>query len=175
MEEDGHMPLVRLEQPNDIEDIRRVHERAFGRPDEARLVDSLRSAGKAVLSLVAVEGGRVVGHILFSPVMIESAGQALPGVGLAPMAVLPEVQRHGIGSLLVKTGLLQCQEAGHAYVVVLGHPEYYPRFGFVPASQYGIRSTYEAPDEAFMIVVFHGEVARGGRGIVRYQAEFDGL
>jgi len=169
------MPLVRREQPDDIEDIRRVHTRAFGRPDEARLVDSLRSAGKAILSLVAVEGGRVVGHILFSPVVIESAGQTLPGAGLAPMAVLPEVQRHGIGSLLVKAGLSQCRDAGHAYVVVLGHPEYYPRFGFVPASRYGIRSTYEVPDEAFMIMVFRGEVLRACTGTVRYQAEFDGL
>lgn len=169
------MRLVRRERPEDIEAVRRVNERAFGRPDEARLVASLRSAGKVVRSLVVVEDERVVGHILFSPVTIESEGHTLPGVGLAPMSVLPEVQRHGIGSLLVRAGLSQCQSAGHAYVVVLGHPEYYPRFGFVPASKYGIRSEYEAADEAFMIVVFCEEVLRGWAGLVRYQPEFDGL
>ena len=126
------MRLVRRERPEDVEAVRRVNERAFGRPDEARLVDSLRSAGKVVLSLVAVEDGQVVGHILFSPVTIESEGHTLPGVGLAPMSVLPEVQRHGIGSLLVKAGLSQCQNEGHAYVVVLGHPEYYPRLRLCP-------------------------------------------
>ena len=169
------MRLVRRERPEDVAAVRRVNERAFGRPDEARLVDSLRSAGKVVLSLVAVEDGQVVGHILFSPVTIESEGQTLSGVGLAPMAVLPEVQRHGIGSLLVKAGLSQCQHEGHSYVVVLGHPEYYPLFGFVPASTYGFRSEYEVPDEAFMIMGFRDEVLRGRGGVVRYQPEFDGL
>ena len=131
------MLLVRREQPADIAAIRQVHALVFGRSAEANLVDTLRMRGKVVLSLVAAEGDRIVGHILFSPVTIASDDHTFPAVGLAPMAVLPEFQRRGIGSLLVKASLVECQHLGYDGVVVLGHPSYYPRFGFVPASRYG--------------------------------------
>jgi putative acetyltransferase len=169
------MLLIRRERSEDIAAIRQVNEQGFGRPNEADLVDVLRARGKTVLSLVAAESDRIVGHIFFSPVTIESGDRTFLAVGLAPMAVLPERQRCGIGSRLVKAGLEVCRNAGYDCVVVLGHPEYYPRFGFVPAIRYGIRSKYEVPDAAFMILVFREEVLRDGAGIVKYQPEFHEL
>jgi putative acetyltransferase len=166
------MLRVRRERPEDIAAIRQVNEQAFGRPDEADLVDALRARGKAVLSLVAVEDNRIVGHIFFSPVTIESGERPFPAVGLGPMAILPERQRRGIGSRLVKAGLAECRIAGYAGVVVLGHPTYYPRFGFVPASRYGLESEYEVPDEAFMVLAWHAGVLKAWGGLVRYQPEF---
>jgi len=97
--------------------------RAFGQPAEAELVGALRERGQITLSLVAVQEGRIVGHILFSPVTIESDNETYPAVGLEPMAVLPELQRQGIGSLLIKAGLEECRQVGHERVVVLGHAE----------------------------------------------------
>src|SRR5688572_26858636 len=126
------MVVVRQEEPDDRMAIRHIHEQAFGRPAEAYLVDALRARGQALLSLVAVQDDRVVGHILFSPVTIESADGAFPAVGLGPMAVLPALQCQGIGTLLVTMGLAECRAAGHVCVVVLGHQTYYPRFGFRP-------------------------------------------
>jgi putative acetyltransferase len=167
------MLFIRREQPEDIAAIHELHKVAFGRPAEADLVDALRARSKATLSLVAVEDDRIVGHILFSPVTIDSAARTFSAVGLAPMAVLPERQRRGIGSQLVSAGLLECRNAGYDCVVVLGHPTYYPRFGFVPASRYGLRSEYEVPDEAFMALAWHAGVLEDRGGVVRYQPEFD--
>jgi putative acetyltransferase len=168
------MLCVRAERPADLAAIHEVHELAFGCADEADLVDALRAGGKATLSLVAVEDDRVVGHILFSPVTIECADRAFPALGLAPLAVLPERQRRGIGSQLVEAGLLECRNAGYDCVVVLGHPTYYPRFGFVPASRYGLKCEYEVPDEAFMVLAWHEGVLRDRGGVARYQPEFRG-
>ena len=167
------MLFIRREQPEDIAAIHEVHELAFGRPAEADLVDALRTRSKATLSLVAVEDDRIVGHILFSPVTIDPTDRTFHAVGLAPMAVLPERQRRGIGSQLVSAGLLECRNAGYDCVVVLGHQTYYPRFGFVPASRYGLRSEYEVPDEAFMVLAWHAGVLEDRGGVVRYQPEFD--
>jgi putative acetyltransferase len=166
------MLYIRDEEPEDITAIHQVHELAFGRSDEADLVDTLRASGKSTLSLVAVEDSRIVGHIFFSPVMIDSADRTFPAVGLAPMAVLPERQRHGIGGRLVKAGLVECRNAGYDCVVVLGHPTYYPRFGFVPASRYGLRSEYEVPDEVFMVWAWREAGLQDRGGVVRYQPEF---
>jgi putative acetyltransferase len=125
------------------------------------------------LSLVAERGGEVVGHILFSPVRIDSGGESVAAVGLAPMAVLPAQQRTGIGSALVRTGLAECRRAGHGSVVVLGHPAYYPRFGFVPASRHGLAWEHPAPDEAFMVLPLRANgIPAGGGGLVRYAPEF---
>jgi putative acetyltransferase len=164
---------IRSEKPEDVPAIRIVNERAFGGAAEADLVDALRRNGKAPISLVAEDDGRVVGHILFSPVTIETSERELVGVGLAPMSVIPERQNQRIGSLLVEEGLRRCREVGHRFVVVLGHPNYYPRFGFVPAGRFGIKSEYDVADEVFMVMELREGALRGCAGMVKYQPEFN--
>jgi putative acetyltransferase len=167
------MIQIRPEQPEDVAAIRYVNEHAFNRPAEADLVDKLRQHGKVTLSLVAVHESQIVGHILFTPVVIESTQRSTAAVGLAPMAVLPELQNRGIGALLVNAGLDECRRAGQRIVVVLGHPRYYPRFGFAPASRYGIRSEYDVPDEVFMAIELQPGALTGCAGTVKYQPEFN--
>ncbi len=164
---------VRPEKPEDIPAIRNVNRRAFGGAAEAELVDALRRNGKTVISLVAEDGGRIVGHIFFSQVEIHSKVAGLTGVGLAPLAVIPERQNQGIGSTLVEHGLRRCREEGHPYVVVLGHPDYYPRFGFVPASRFGIKSEYDVADEVFMVMELREGALSGRAGMAKYQPEFN--
>ena len=165
--------IVRSEKPEDVPAIRIVNERAFGSLAEANLVDALQRNGKASISIVAEDEGLVVGHILFSPVTIETGERELVGVGLAPMSVIPERQNQRIGSLLVEEGLRRCREAGHPFVVVLGHPDYYPRFGFVPASRFGIKSEYDVADEVFMVMELQEGALSGRAGVVKYQPEFN--
>ena len=162
---------IREEQPDDAAAIRALHTAAFEGEVEAAIVDRLREGCPDLLSLVAVDGERVVGHVLFSPVTVD-AGPV--GMGLAPLAVLPEFQRRGIGSALVERGLATLRDRGCPFVIVLGHPEYYPRFGFERASVYGLASQWEGvPNEAFMALVFDaGAMARTG-SVARYRAEFD--
>lgn len=163
--------VVRREVPPDFDAVRIVNERAFGQPDEARIVDALRGLADAI-SLVAVLDNQVVGHILFTPVSIDGTDPRLSASGLAPMAVLPEFQRRGIGSALVHAGLEACRAAGHDLVVVLGHAEYYPKFGFVTAAKHGLRCEYPVPPEVFMVNELRpGSLARA-RGLVRYRPEF---
>jgi putative acetyltransferase len=163
---------VRPEEEADRLAIHAVNRAAFETSAEATLVDVLRAKASAVVSLVAEVDGHVVGHIMFSPVTF--AGQpAAKVVGLAPMAVLPERQRAGIGSALVLEGLTRCRQLGYQAVVVLGHPEFYPRFGFVPASRYGIRCDYDAPDDAFMIIELQPHALRSLHGLARYDEAFD--
>jgi putative acetyltransferase len=164
---------IRPEKTEDLVAIRHINEQAFGRPAEANLVDALRRNGKVTLSLVAEDDGRIVGHILFSPVTIEAGDDQLTGVGLAPMAVLPEMQNRGIGSLLVKRGLERCREAGYPFAVVLGHPSYYPRFGFVPASRFNLKCEYDVADEVFMAMELLDGALGNCAGVVKYQAEFN--
>ena len=165
---------VRREKPEDVDQVRRVNELAFGRPNEAALVDVLRGSVDA-LSFVAVVGDQVVGHVLFTSVRIEGRERTTAAVGLGPMAVLPEHQRRGVGSALVRAGLDACRRLGHAVVVVLGHPEYYQRFGFFPASEKGIRYEHSVPSEAFMVLELRtGAVARSS-GVVRYRPEFSAV
>ena len=165
--------IVRSEKPEDVPAIRIVNELAFGGAAEADLIDALRRNGKAPISLVAEDDGRVVGHILFSPVTIETSERELVGVGLAPMSVIPERQNQRIGSLLVEEGLRRCREEGRRFVVVLGHPGYYPRFGFVPASRFGIKSEYDVADEVFMVMELQEGALSGCAGVVKYQPEFN--
>lgn len=166
------MVSIRREIPEDIDSIHYVNEQAFGQKDEAELVDKLRNRNIVTLSLVAVEGDQIVGHIMFSPATIESECASFEAITLAPMAVLPTHQRKGIGSQLVRAGLEECQRLSHDMVVVLGHPNYYPRFGFVPAGSKGIDCEFEAPEEAWMILELREGALAGRRGTVRFQPEF---
>jgi putative acetyltransferase len=167
------MVTIRHEQPQDIPLIQKVNELAFGRTNQAELVKRLRDGGAVTLSLVALKDEQVIGHILFSPVTIVSGESSFEGVGLAPMAVLPVYQKQGVGSELIRQGIKELKDAGHPVVVVLGHPHYYPRFGFVPASRYGISCEYDVPDEAFMALVLDEKAFDGVRGKVKFHQEFN--
>ncbi len=164
---------IRKETPQDIQGIRDVNERAFAQSTEADLVDRLRQTCPNAVSLVAAINNKVIGHILFTPVTIETKDKIITGMGLAPMAVLPEFQRRGIGSNLVKAGIAEMERRQEPFILVVGHPEYYPRFGFVPASRYSILSEYDnVPDEAFMILVLQEDTLQGISGIAKYRPEF---
>jgi putative acetyltransferase len=166
---------IREEQSDDVAAIRRVILEAFDGPAEADLVDKLRANGKFALSLVAELDGQVVGHILFTEVAIEDAEPSEPcprALGLAPLAVLSEFQRKGVGSALMRRSLERCREMGHDAIVVVGHPEYYPKFGFLPASRYGLRCEYDVPEDVFMALELRAGALQGIEGLVRYQTEF---
>ncbi len=164
--------LVRREESRDRQAVRRIHESAFGQPAEANLVDALRESTAQTISFVAEIGGETVGHILFSDAALEPPDDGFRAMGLAPLAVLPSYQRQGVGSELVRRGLTECRTLGYNVVVVLGHVEYYPRFGFVPARTIGLTCEFTAPDDAFMAL----ELSPGGlkhrTGVVRYRPEF---
>jgi len=166
------MNEIRTERPEDVQALREVLLQAFGGPEEADVVDALRRDCAGMLSLVAVRDGRIVGHVLFSPATLEDRNRTVEGMGLAPLAVLPEYQKKGIGSALVRAGLAQLQSTPCPFVIVLGHPEYYRRFDFEPASRYGIASEWDVPDEAFMIRIFDEVVMQGISGVARYRPEF---
>ena len=163
---------VRVERHGDLAAIREINTRAFGQDQEANIVDALRSNGAVRLSLVATVNGRPVGHIMYSPL---SVGGEITGAALGPMAVLPEYQRQGIGSELVRHGNRQLKNDGCPFVIVLGHPEYYPRFGFKPASAHGITCEWEVPDNAFMVLVLDEVRMHGVSGLARYRDEFSSV
>jgi putative acetyltransferase len=143
---------IRPEQNGDAAAIREVHTLAFQRENEAKLVEAIRASAFFVpeLSLVAV-ANEVIGHILFSIISIETSNGRVPTLGLAPMAVKPDYQNQGVGSALVREGLKKCEELGFEHVVVLGHPKFYPTFGFQPAKTKGIEPPFPVPDEVFMV------------------------
>ena len=167
------MVSIREEQQTDHESIGAVIIEAFGNRGEADLVDRLRKSRQLTLSLVAVADSEVVGHIAFSPVMIRSEGGHRQAIGLGPMAVRPASQRSGIGSELIHCGLDMLRERGDGIVVVLGHPEYYPRFGFERSTKHGIKWEHDAPEEAFMVMELQEGALRGVSGTARYRPEFD--
>ena len=163
---------IRSQTAGDDSAVRQVNQTAFPTPDEAALVERLRAEADPVVSLVAEDDSGVVGHILFSPVSLD-ADSGFFAMGLAPMAVLPDRQRQGIGSALVRAGLDACRKLGCRAVFVLGHPDYYPRFGFVAASRYGIECRFEAPDEAFMALELEPGALEGLAGKMHYHPAFD--
>jgi putative acetyltransferase len=160
--------IIRDEQPDDVAAIRAVNDAAFDQPLEGRIVDALRAHGAVRLSLVAEVEGRIVGHILFSPV----ASAGAEGLGLGPMAVVPAHQKRGVGAALIAEALARLRTSGCPFVVVLGHDGYYSRFGFVPASRHGLRCEWDVPDEAFMVHVFDADACARSAGLVRYRSEF---
>lgn len=162
---------IRSETDDDKAAVYDINAAAFPTEAEARLVDALRESASEYISQVAVADQNVVGHIMFTPVTLEPF-EDLRLMGLAPMAVSPSLQRGGIGSELLKTGLLRCTESDVGAVAVLGHPQYYPRFGFRPASQWGIKSEYEVPEEVFMMIELSPGYLRGYQGTIRYDAAF---
>ena len=162
---------IRTERESDWEGVYQINTSVFETPAEAKLVDALREQAHLLISLVAEEEGDIVGHILFSPVTLIGHPN-FKMMGLAPMAVALEWQGKGIGSALVKEGLKRCKEIDSAAVVVLGHPTYYPRFGFVPASRFGINSEYDVPDEVFMVLELVTGAMKGRSGLVRFHTAF---
>jgi putative acetyltransferase len=164
--------LIRGETAGDYEAIRAVNRAAFGGDEEAALVDRLRADGLAVASLVAVEGGEIAGHILLSELPVETELGAVPAVSLAPMAVRPEWQRKGVGSALVHAGLDLCRARGKAVVIVLGHPGYYPRFGFSTELASRIQCPFPGAGDAWMALELAPGALSGITGSVRYPAAF---
>src|SRR5437016_3003190 len=138
---------IRTAKIYDSSAIEEIHTKAFGGPIEATLVRLISERDKALISLVAASNGKVVGHILFSRVTIDKAPTNFRGVGLAPVAVLPEFQRQGIGSKLIREGLKECKEAGCDAVVLVGDPAYYSRFGFSRAADSCLQNEYGVHDE----------------------------
>lgn len=166
------MAVVRREEPGDEPRVREINRRAFENGEEAALVDRLREACEGYQGFVAVAEDKVVGHIAFTPATLD--GSELVGMGLAPMAVDPDYQNRGVGALLVRQGLAELRRSGCPFVIVLGHPEYYPRFGFEMASSHGVACQWEGvPDEAFMIQIFDHSAFPEGGGTARYRPEFD--
>jgi len=163
--------VIRDERPGDVDAVRDVNRQAFGQEQEGRIVDALRSRGAAVLSLVAVADGAVVGHIMFSPATVGSE----TGAALGPMAVAPAYQWQGIGSQLVLRGVERLRDKGCPFIVVIGHPAFYPRFGFQSAAAQGLTCDWDVQDEAFMVKLLNPQVAGGLRGHVQYPAEFSAL
>ena len=165
--------MIRDERAGDVPAVRLVNEEAFGSPLEAGIVDALRTSCADRLSLVAEGDGAVIGHILFTPVEIAAADGPLAGYGLAPMGVRTAWQRRGIGSALIAEGARRLREAGAPFVIVIGHPDYYPRFGFERASRYGVRCEWpDIPDEAVMLLVLDPACASRLAGVARYRPEF---
>jgi putative acetyltransferase len=160
---------IREERPGDVAAIRDLNKRAFEQDQEGNIVDALRANGAVLLSLIAILNGRVVGHIMYSPL---SLGGEVTGAGLGPMAVLPEYQNQGIGSKLVKVGNQKLKDAGCPFVIVVGHANYYPRFGFKPASAHGIECEWEVPDNAFMLLVLDQTKMQSVSGLAKYRHEF---
>lgn len=166
------MLMIRSETHEDRADIHHVNSKAFGQESEAELVEKLRNRGMLIVSLVALFDGQVTGHIAFSSVTVKSESSSFQAITLGPMAVLPEYQRKGIGSQLVQAGLEECRHLGHEIVVLVGHPDYYPRFGFVPARSKGIECEFEVPDEAWMLLELREGALSSRRGTVSFQPEF---
>jgi putative acetyltransferase len=160
---------IREERLDDIAAVRDLNRQAFGQDQESNIVDALRANGAALLSLVATVKDQVVGHIMYSPI---SVGDNVMGAALGPMAVLPEFQRQGIGSKLIEVGNRKLKDAGCPFIIVVGHADYYPRFGFRSASKHGIKCEWQVPDDAFMLLVLDEAQMAGVSGLAKYRHEF---
>lgn len=170
------MIKIRKEKIGDQTDISLLHQRAFGQDAEAKLVERLRLSGVKKISLVAIFEQKIIGHILLTEARINCDNQIISGMGLAPLGILPEFQRQGIGTKLVKSVLLESNKQKNKFIIVLGHPQFYSRFGFETASIYGVKSEYQnIPDEAFMIYFPDLKFKKNLTGIAKYHLEFSKL
>ena len=165
---------IRFQQFGDEQQIQLLVAKAFESDAEAKLVNTLRESGCENISLVALNKNTIVGHILFTPVMLDGDSQ-LKMLGLAPLCVSTEYQGIGVGAELVKAGLSECNKLDYDAVVVLGVPEYYRRFGFESASDFGINSVYEVEDGYLMLLEQRANSLDGKSGIVRYHEAFEEL
>jgi HAD superfamily hydrolase (TIGR01509 family) len=163
---------LRLERLEDLPGIRRVEEAAFDRPAEADLVDLARRRGKSTLSMVAESDGDILAHVLFTPVRFDPAQPGRRGLGLGPIAVRPDMQRKGIGSRLMRAGLEAARRTGAGFVVLLGDPGYYARFGFKPSRAFGLTSDYGDGYE-FQVLPLRSDLLEGSGGRIRYIPEFE--
>jgi putative acetyltransferase len=170
---------LRAEEEADRDGVRRVVETAFGQLDEADIVDRLREGGDLFMSHLADRKGEIIAHLAFSPTQVvaeDGTPREIRGglLALAPMAVAPKYQRQMIGQGLLRSALMRLERAGVGAIVVLGHPAYYPRFGFTPASGFGLRCPLDAPDEAFLLRSFGEHPADSFCGMLKYAPAFDG-
>ncbi len=168
---------IRTAAEKDFRAIRELTYKAFDNEEEPDLVEAIRDSEYYIpeLSLVSVNRGRVGGHILFSRIRIVTDDDEIPVLTLAPMSVDPDLQNTGVGSALVRAGLEECRRLGHKIVIVIGHPEYYKRFGFEPARGFGLEVPFDVPDEAFMAIELQSGALRNAAGMVEFSPPFDGL
>ena len=166
--------IIRIENQEDFAAVYELNKKAFGQTEEPDLVDKLRESDRFIpdLSLVAEIDNKVVGHILFTKIFIQSEGVYKESLALAPMAVLPEIQKEGIGKQLIKRGVEKAKSLGYESIVVLGHTEYYPKFGFMPASKFGITAPWEVPDDVFMVLELKDNALKSVSGLVNYAQAF---
>lgn len=169
------MLQVRRESNEDIEKIAAINRQAFESETEPNLIAAIRESEYFIpeLSLVAELDGEPVGHILFSVISIREGARVWEALSLAPMAVLPSHQKHGVGSELVRQGLKECKRLGFDIVIVIGHPEYYPRFGFKPARSRGLEVAFDVPDDAFLVIELEEGALDGVSGMVQFPPAFD--
>lgn len=167
--------LIRKEQERDFDEIYRLNYESFDQKDEAELIDELRENNGVIISLVALLSNLLAGHILYAPCQITSHNTTLTGAALGSMAVLPEYQNKGIGKELVKESIEIISEAGYPFITVLGHPEYFPKFGFEPAKKHGLQFQWNVPDNVFMGLILDKERMSNIRGTVYYRPEFSKL
>ncbi len=165
------MSIIREEGPADREAIHEVNNLVFGQAGEAVLIERLRDAEALPISLVAEEDDQIVGHIAFSPARIAGA-ETIRVLGLGPMAVLPDYQNQGIGSAMVEGGLAVARAMAQDAVIVLGHVPFYPRFGFAPASRYGLSCKFGGGD-AFMALELTAGALADCAGLAHYHPAFD--
>lgn len=171
--------VIRKEETVDFTGIREINLQAFGNGEnEANLIELIRNSENFIpdLSLVAANGdGEIIGHILFSIIHLVTDQGIVPTLGLAPMAVNPGYQNSRIGSSLVKEGIKACKAFGYDHVFVLGHPNFYPRFGFSPSSQFGIKAPFPVPDEVFMALELKKGSLTGLKGKIEYPPAFNAV
>ena len=168
------MVTIREENNNDKDDIRYINDSAFGQPQEGSVIDKLRESDSEVFSMVAEFDNKIVGHIFYSTAVIEGNNERVVGMGLAPMAVIPEYQKQGVGKQLIIESLKILNKKSVPFIIVLGHESYYPKFGFEKASKYGIKCQWDGvPDEAFMIMILNKEKMSNIHGVAHYRDEWN--